>query len=112
MRAADPVVTGVLLGDRIAAVAAAVEFLPGQADLVAARAHRGAIAHVGRTVGGMEAPVGDIDDAVVVERAVTLRAIDALNSKLLAGQQARASAPLIGRSAMAGDDADGSGKQR
>ena len=79
---------GVLLGDQVAAVAAAIEFLPGETDLVTPRAHRGAVAHVGRVAMGVEAPIGHVDDAVLVEHAVTLRAVDALNHELLAREQA------------------------
>ena len=35
----------------------------------------------------VEAPVGDVDDAVLVEHAIALRAVNALNEELLASQQ-------------------------
>ena len=79
--------TCVLFGDRIATVATAVEFLPGEAYLMAAGTHRRAITHVGGAIAGIEAAIGHGDEAVGVERAMTLRAVDTLNSELLACQQ-------------------------
>ena len=79
------------------------------------RAHRGAVAHVGRVAMGVEAPIGHVDDAVLVEHAVTLRAVDALNHELLAREQALrlgATDRALGRRRLGSNESGGNDSQQ
>ena len=69
-------------------MAAAVEFLPGQADLVAARLDHGAVAQLGGIFGRRGTPVGHGHDAAGIEEAAAVGAVDAMQPERLAGERA------------------------
>src|SRR6478672_1988219 len=88
---AQRITTTGLFGDRVAAVAAAAELLPGEADFNALHAKHRIVALVeGR--GGT--PVRNVDHAVLADLSAALRSVATLDPKRLAREQACHVAPL------------------
>jgi hypothetical protein len=82
---AEPVTgAGNLFGDRVAAVTAAAELLPGKANLDTADAHHGMIGFFGPA--HRRAPVRHIGDAGHTDRAAADRAVDAFDAERAAAQ--------------------------
>src|SRR4051795_299343 len=83
---AEPIAAGGLFGDRIAAVAAAVELFPGEADLDAAHPHHrvvGLLALLLRTA------IQHVDHAGLADLAAALRAVHAFDTERAALQKTR-----------------------
>ena len=96
---AEPEAARGLFGNRIAAIAAAAELLPGEADFDALDAEHGVVA-VLRAVG--RTPVGHVGNAVLADLAAALRAVDAIDAEALPVSSLATSPPCTWRPANAG----------